>query len=246
VAVGGYLLYNYLSTPVAAAATTTTTATPTATPVSTTVTTGGAVTPPTPVTPVEPPPQQPGTSLASIYSNVLAGASTDPNFTGAGDSLNSSGYRWNVYLGLALPSADAIPNVPGFDLSQDMTATQYWAVMAPALTKAYGLSGFFAGLGAYAASMRGMGDVASDFAAASGGVDMNSWPSASDIAAALNDGNAVPVLQDSMTVTPSTAGKGYNVNPTTGALTPAGMSTTTILMLAAAGIFGFALLMGRK
>jgi len=71
---------------------------------------------------------------------MIAQASSDPNFTGAGDSLTSSGYRWNVYLGLALPSADAIPQPTGFDLSQNMTATQYWAVMGPALTQAYGLA----------------------------------------------------------------------------------------------------------
>jgi hypothetical protein len=89
---------------------------------------------------------------------MIAQASSDPNFTGAGDSLTSSGYRWNVYLGLALPSADAIPQPTGFDLSQNMTATQYWAVMGPALTQAYGLAGFMAGLGASACSIAFFGD----------------------------------------------------------------------------------------
>ena len=103
--------------------------------VSTTVTTGGA-----PVAPVVAPPAPVGPSLASIYSNVLAGASIDPNFTGSGDALDSTGYRWNVYTGLALPGK-AVPSLPGLDLSQNMTASQYWAAMAPALSSAYGLSG---------------------------------------------------------------------------------------------------------
>ena len=124
--------------------------------------------------------------------------------------------------------------------------------MAPALTKAYGLSGFFAGLGAYAASMRGMGDDT-----VTDEVTGFVYDTGNNIVAYSNPQNPItllpgstdslgPLVQDSMTVTPSTAGKGYNVDPVTGALTPAGMSTTTILMLAAAGIFGFALLMGRK
>src|ERR1039458_3984959 len=81
-----------------------------------------------------------GPSLASIYSNVLAGASTDPNFTGAGDALDSTGYRWNVYTGLALPGK-AVPALPGVDLSQNMTARDYWNAMGPAIGSAYGLSG---------------------------------------------------------------------------------------------------------
>ena len=132
VAVGGYFLYeNFFATPAVAAAAP---AAPAVPPVSTTVTTGGA-----PVVPA-PTPAPVGPSLASIYSNVLAGASTDPNFTGAGDALDSTGYRWNVYTGLALPGK-AVPSLPGLDLSQNMTAQQYWAAMAPALASAYGLSG---------------------------------------------------------------------------------------------------------
>jgi hypothetical protein len=132
VAVGGYFLYeNFFATPaVAAVAVPAVAAVP---PVSTTVTTGGAPA-------VAPTPAPVGPSLASIYSNVLAGASTDPNFTGAGDALDSTGYRWNVYTGLALPGK-AVPSLPGLDLSQNMTAQQYWAAMAPALASAYGLSG---------------------------------------------------------------------------------------------------------
>ena len=132
VAVGGYFLYeNFFATPAVAAAAP---AAPAVPPVSTTVTTGGA-----PVVPA-PTPAPVGPSLASIYSNVLAGASIDPNFTGAGDALDSTGYRWNVYTGLALPGK-AVPSLPGLDLSQNMTAQQYWAAMAPALASAYGLSG---------------------------------------------------------------------------------------------------------
>src|ERR1039458_137741 len=237
VAVGGYFLYEtFFATPATAAATPV--AVPaTVAPVSTTVTTGG----PVPVTVQAP--LAPGRSLNSIYSNVIAGASTDPNFTGAGDSLTSSGYRWNVYLGLSLPAGKTIPNVPGFDLSQNMTALQYWAVMGPALTQAYGLSGFFAGLGAYA-RMRGMGDAASDafaasFAAAGGGVNVN-------VDAATNpafggDYPIGPVLQDSLTVSPSTAGTGYNIDPTTGKVLsttpPSTTSATTYMLLAAGALF---------
>src|ERR1035441_4730570 len=212
--------------------------------VSTTVTTGG---PPAAATTVEPPPQQALPSLTSIYSNVIAGASTDPNFTGAGDSLTSSGYRWNVYLTLSLPAGKSIPNIPGFDLSQNMTAKQYWAVMGPALTSAYGMSGFMAGLGAYA-RMRGMGDAFSDaFAAASGGVNVN--VDAATNPAFTGDYPIGPVVQDSMTVTPSTAGTSYTFDPTTGAVlkvTPPTSSATTYLMLAAAGLFAVVLFAGRK
>jgi hypothetical protein len=158
VGVGGYFLYEWLTTPAAAAATPATSAAPlpssTSPVVSSTVTTGGAVTPPAPVV-VEPPPAQvqpSGPSLASIFSNILAGASTDTNFTGAGNALSASPYHWNVYLQSALPAGDSIPDLgtvfPGVDLTQPMSATTYWAGMGPALTKAYGLSGFFAGLGA--------------------------------------------------------------------------------------------------
>ena len=109
VAVGGYFLYeNFFATPAVAAAAP---AAPAVPPVSTTVTTGGA-----PVVPA-PTPAPVGPSLASIFSNVLSGASTDPNFTGAGDALDSTGYRWNVYTGLALPGK-AVPSLPGLDLSQ--------------------------------------------------------------------------------------------------------------------------------
>lgn len=111
---------------------------------------------------VEPPPAQPLPSLASVYSNILAGASTDPNFTGAGDALSSTPYRWSTYLNIALQgigktSPDLSTVFPGVDLTQPMAATTFWASMGPALTQAYGLSGFFAGLGAYMAGLRGLG-----------------------------------------------------------------------------------------
>jgi len=206
----------------------------TATPVSTTVTTDGApVTPPAPTT-VEPPPQQPAPSLAAIYSNILAGASTDPNFTGAGDSLTASGYRWNVYLGLALPSADAIPQPAGFDLSQNMTATQYWAVMGPALTQAYGLAGFMAGLGAYRASMRGLGDdtVTDDLT----GIVY-------DMSGNIVSQPGVPYTSGGVTITPTAPGSVTTANcpgpgcPTGSAASSlGGISSTTWLMIGAGGL----------
>ena len=241
VALGGYWLYeNFFAAPAATAVSTAPASTPVgggtspATPVSTTVTTGGApttVTPPPPPPVVEPPPSQtsrgggpPAPSLAALYSNILGGASTDPNFTGAGDSLSSSAYRWGTYLNIALePSGIPAPALstafPGVDLSQPMTAAQFWAGMGPALTAQSGLSGFFAGLGAYHAMRGGLGD-------------------------------DTPVLQDSLTVTPSTAGQGYNIDPTTGAVTviPAagGISTTTILAVAGVALVGVLLMAGRR
>ena len=200
---------------------------------STTVTTDGApvVTPPATV---EPPPAQPQPSLASVYSNMIAQASSDPNFTGAGDSLTSSGYRWNVYLGLALPSADAIPQPTGFDLSQNMTATQYWAVMGPALTQAYGLAGFMAGLGAYRASMRGLGDdtVTDDLT----GIVY-------DMSGNIVSQPGVPYTSGGVTITPTAPGSVTTANcpgpgcPTGSAASSlGGISSTTWLMVGAGGL----------
>ena len=143
VAVGGYFLYEWLLAPVAPVAAAVVPVAASVAPVSTTVTTGGPVTPPTPAAG--------SPTLAAIYSNILAGASTDPNFTGSGASLSGIPNRWMTYLNLALqgtaftaPSTSTV--FPGVDLTQPMTATTFWASMGPALTSAYGLSGF-CGLG---------------------------------------------------------------------------------------------------
>lgn len=143
VAVGGYFLYEWLLAPVAPVAAAVVPVAASVAPVSTTVTTGGPVTPPTPAAG--------SPTLAAIYSNILAGASTDPNFTGSGASLSGIPNRWMTYLNLALQgtsfSAPSTSTVfPGVDLTQPMTATTFWAAMGPALTSAYGLSGF-CGLG---------------------------------------------------------------------------------------------------
>jgi hypothetical protein len=239
VAVGGYFLYEWLFVP-AVVAPAAVAPVSTVTPVSTTVTTDGPVV--TAPVPTAAPPSQSSSSLSSVLANMQSGIATDPNFTGSGMSATSSGYRFNTYLGLALPSGEAVPNLPSLDLSQNMTLAQYWAAMGPALTSAYGLSGFFAGLGAYA-RMRGLGDDFTDaFTAASGGttpaVDAATNP------AFGGEYPIGPVLQDSMTITPTTA------SSPTGTILPAtpatGTSATTWMVLAAAGIFGFALLMGGK
>jgi hypothetical protein len=157
VGVGGYFLYEWLITPAttAAASTPATPATSTpagTTPVSTTVTTGGAVTS-TPATPVATPVAAALPSLASITASIQSGAATDPNFTGS--PLQSSGYRWQTYLNIAMQNAGlATPSSPtNIDLSQNMTFATYWAAIAPTLTAAYGLSGLFG----YIAGLRGLG-----------------------------------------------------------------------------------------
>jgi hypothetical protein len=106
--------------------------------------------------------------------------------------------------------------------------------MAPALTKAYGLSGFFAGLGAYAASMRGMGDDT-----VTDEVTGFVYDTGNNIVAYSNPQDPITLLAGSTSTSVSAPGGGPSTSSTS-------MSSTTILMLAAAGIFGFALLMGRK
>jgi hypothetical protein len=96
--------------------------------------------------------------LDSIYAALKAAAASDPNFTGTGDALTSSPYRWNFYLQRVLPGAtmdtpvsntpDLNATFPGVDLSQNMTAAVYWAGMSNALGATQGVSGFLAGLGA--------------------------------------------------------------------------------------------------
>src|ERR1039458_1528982 len=145
VAVGGYLLYNYLSTPVAAAAATTTTTpvTPTTggTSTSTTSTSGTGTGGTSSTTGTgggggETQPAAP--SLASIYTSILAGVRTDPNFTvSTGGALQANTpegmivgtpYRWAVYLNLALPTNIPSPSLstvfPGVDLTQPLRSEE--------------------------------------------------------------------------------------------------------------------------
>jgi len=124
-----------------AAATTSTVATPAATP--------AAPVTPTPVTPAAP------SSLDATYASLKSLAATDTYFTGSGDALTSDVNHWNYYLAQLLGTAG--PTIPGGmfnnvsgDDQNNLTAAQYWAVMAPWLSSTAGLSGLgiYGGLGA--------------------------------------------------------------------------------------------------
>ncbi len=131
-----------------------TTATPTSTPTPTSAPS------PTPT----PAPSSSSASAAStldtLYTTMLANisATTDINFTGTGASLAGSAYHFNTYLGLIYSGVIPDPAVVfGSEAAADapMTATAYWALMAPALQAAnpgltgygFGGLGFFGGLG---------------------------------------------------------------------------------------------------
>jgi hypothetical protein len=105
-----------------------------------------------PAAPVNPNPITGSNTLAGIYSRMVAAAG--PGSRGVD--------QWNTYLATAgnLTPPDPMPlfqaAVPGFDRSQNLTAAQYWGVMAPALTAQTGLTGMgrvFAGLGAIRQTM---------------------------------------------------------------------------------------------
>jgi hypothetical protein len=97
-------------------------------------------------------------TLDGIYANLKAWAAGDAFFSGSGDSLSSSVDHWNVYLnqvtGLTIPGG-MFANVSGDDPS-NLTAAQYWSVMAPwvAAQKGLGGLGVFGGLGALARRYR--------------------------------------------------------------------------------------------
>lgn len=178
VGVGGYFLYEWLMTPSAPAVTPVTTPVTTSggttvtTPASTSSTTAAGTT--TTTTTTTPPPALP--SLSSLATAIQAGAATDPNFTGS--PLQSSGYRWNTYLNIALQGTGlATPTPASFDLSQAMTFAQFWAGMAPALTAAYGLSGLM-GLMGYVARANGLGDDSTDD---SGGITLPYAPGGAQV-----------------------------------------------------------------
>ena len=102
----------------------------------------GAATPAAPATPVVPTAPDP---------NKITGANTlDGIFARLKTTAPSGNHnvdQWNYWLASAgnLTPPDPMPifqaAVPGFDRSQDLTASQYWAVMAPALKTQLGLSG---------------------------------------------------------------------------------------------------------
>ena len=123
-----------------AASTTSTVATPAATP--------AAPVTPTPVTPAAP------SALDTMYASLKNQAASDSFFTGSGDARTGSVDHWNYYLAQLVPAGVTIPgglfsNVAGDD-PNNLTAAQYWAVMAPWLSSTAGLSGLgiYGGLGA--------------------------------------------------------------------------------------------------
>ena len=107
--------------------------------------TTATVLPPTPTgTGTGTPPPAPSTNtLAAIFQRLQANAQAP--------SSGLTAFGWNYSLAIVAPSIVPPDPTPlfaaaGLDASQNMTANQYWSVMAPALTAQFGLSG-----------MRGMG-----------------------------------------------------------------------------------------
>ena len=93
-----------------------------------------------------------------MYQSLKAAAAPDAFFSGSGDSLSSSVDHWNVYLtqvtGLTAPGG-MFASVSGDD-PNNLTAVQYWAVMAPWVSAQLGLGGLgvYGGLGALARRYR--------------------------------------------------------------------------------------------
>lgn len=153
---GAYLAWKYLSAPsvspvppVPTGGTTTTTTTTGGTSSGGGTTTTGGTTATT----------NPAGSADAIYVALKAAAGTDPNFTGSGDSLTSSGARWGFYLQRVVPGASlsapvASPDLSsmGIDLGTNYTAAAFWAAVAPWVRSTYGLTGLGAlgALGNYA------------------------------------------------------------------------------------------------
>jgi hypothetical protein len=96
-----------------------------------------------------------GGSLDSLYTQLKTSATGDTNFTGSGDALSGTPYHWQFYVNALKPgnTLDLTAVFPGVDLTQPMTAAQFWVGAGPALGAEYGLSGY-RGLGMYA----GLGD----------------------------------------------------------------------------------------
>lgn len=141
VGLGGYLVYEWLFAPSAAASTATNTA---AAPPSGTTTTS---TPPASTAPAF-------NSLDAIYARVAAKAGSAPQTPD----------QFNFLLNQELPSGKSAPDPlavftdSGFDRAQTMSLSNWWGAVAPWLKTTYGLSGLgvFGGLGALARGARGM------------------------------------------------------------------------------------------
>jgi hypothetical protein len=111
-----------------------------------------------------PAPAAPATAALAPNPNAITGANTldgiYQRMVAAAPSGPHSIDEWDVYLkqtdNIAPP--DPMPlftaAVPGFDRSQQVTAAQYWGVMAPALKTQLGLSGLGTYGGLAALSMR--------------------------------------------------------------------------------------------
>lgn len=102
----------------------------------TTVIPTGTTTPPT-TTGTTPTAQTPGfNSLAAIYTRLKADAQAPAGLTAFG---------WNYSLArvssITPPDPTPLFAAVGLDASINMTADQYWSVMAPVLTAQFGLSG---------------------------------------------------------------------------------------------------------
>jgi hypothetical protein len=160
VGVGGYLAYKwYTGQPVALVSGSTAPATSAGGSVSTVATPAAPVTT-APVASVLAAPAAPS-ALDTMYAALKNQAASDAFFTGSGDSLTASVDHWNYYLAQLVPAGVTIPaglfsNVAGDD-PNNLTAAQYWAVMAPWLSSNAGLSGLgmFGGLGALVRAHRG-------------------------------------------------------------------------------------------
>ena len=127
---------------------------------STAVTPATAATPAAPVTPTPVTPAAPS-ALDTMYASLKNQAASDSFFTGSGDARTGSVDHWNYYLAQLVPAGVTIPgglfsNVAGDD-PNNLTAAQYWAVMAPWLASNAGLSGLgmYGGLGAIVRAYRG-------------------------------------------------------------------------------------------
>lgn len=102
----------------------------------------------TPATGTTPPPAAPAyNSLAATFARLKADAGAQAASTGL------SAYGWNYSLARVSTITPPDPNAvftSGMDLTQNMTADQYWGAMAPYLTANFGMSGVrsISGLGA--------------------------------------------------------------------------------------------------
>ena len=122
---------------------------------------------PTTLTAITPQPQQPAPSSAAastsaldaLYAQLKSAVATDTFFSGSGDSRTGSVDHWNYYLqqivGTPQIPGGMFASVSGMD-PNNLTAAQYWMVMAPWVASNKGLSGLgvFGGLGSLAMGWR--------------------------------------------------------------------------------------------